>query len=240
MIRGEAIILRGLSNNIKRFPPACYAAVLSDLPPTTRTRWSLTQQAFDALLQRLDPDREKAGAKFEALRHKLLQFFSYETCSLPDHWADETLDRVAKRLSEGSLVEDLNVFTRGVARMVLREARLAETRTNNLKHLPVLDTALNEDAAENAAENDEACLEDCLSKLPTATQHLVQNYYLGSTASRIAARKAIAERMGITMEALRSRALRARRQLEICLQDCRKKHKTSGIKTQFSSDNNRR
>jgi len=192
----------------------------------------LTQQAFDALLERLDPDRERAGALFEVLRHKLLQFFSYEGCTLPDHWADETLDRVAKRLSEGSPVEEINIFTRGVARMILHEARLAETRTRNVRELPV--------SPSDANERDAACLDGCIAELPSGSRELVEEYYLGTPESRVAVRKALAIRMGVNMEALRSRALRVRRQLEICLQDCREKYQSRDMYDKFSSDKNRR
>ena len=192
----------------------------------------MTQQAFDALLERLDPDRERAGALFEVLRHKLLQFFSYEGCTLPDHWADETLDRVAKRLSEGSPVEEINIFTRGVARMILREARLAETRTRSIRELPVV--------SNDAVEQDAACLDGCIAELSSSSRELVEEYYLGTSESRVAGRKALAIRMGVNMEALRSRALRVRRQLEICLQDCREKYQSRDMYDKFSSDKNRR
>jgi hypothetical protein len=192
----------------------------------------LTQLAFDTFLERLDPDRENAGAQFETLRHKLLQYFSYEGCSLPDRWADETLDRVAKRLADGSPIEEINVYTRGVARMVLREARLAETRERSVHTLP--------SPSPSAGEREAACLDGCIEKLRREARELVEGYYLGSPESRIAARKTLALRMGINMDALRSRALRVRRQLEICLEDCREKQEERGIKGEVSPDKNRR
>jgi hypothetical protein len=189
---------------------------LGDVRPTPRRRWSLTQQAFDALLDRLGPDREQAGVKFEELRRKLVQYFSYEGCALPDRWADETLDRVAKRLSDGSPIEEIHVFTRGVARMVLREARLADARDRNVKEIP--------NPQRGGKERDAECLEDCIASLPSAARELVEGYYLGDPESRVTARKSLAVRMGINMEALRSRALRVRRQLESCLKECRDKY----------------
>jgi DNA-directed RNA polymerase specialized sigma24 family protein len=184
-----------------------------------RQRWSLNQQAFDALLGHLDPDREKAGLRFEVLRRKLLQYFSYEACRQPDKWADETLDRVAKRIADGTLIEDVNVFTRGVARLVLREARLAESRDHAITEITAHVAATNKEED----EADAACLEACIAALPPATRDLVEHYYLAAGESRPAARKALAARLGIEMDALRTRALRARRQLEFCLQQCREK-----------------
>jgi hypothetical protein len=204
-------------------PPA-----MDESRPSNRRRWALTQEAFDALLQRLGPDRESAAVAFESLRRKLLQFFTYEACAFPDRWADETLDRVAKRLSEGSPIEEVPIYARGVARMVLREARLLENRERNLRTLPL--------PASPPDERSASCLDECLAVLAPAARDLVEHYYLGFPMSRASARKALAGRLGINMDALRGRALRIRRQLEACLEDCLEKHVSGGTKTDFSSD----
>jgi DNA-directed RNA polymerase specialized sigma24 family protein len=174
----------------------------------------LTQAAFDTLLLRLDSDRERAGERFEKLRHTLLQFFGYEGCALPDQWADETLDRLAKRLSEGSAVEDVGAFTRGISKMVLREARAAERREREIEPLPRPESPV-------LLERDASCLEVCLKKLPAESLALVEQYYFSASKSQAEARSALAQKLGITQEALRSRALRIRKQLERCVQDCR-------------------
>jgi DNA-directed RNA polymerase specialized sigma24 family protein len=195
----------------------------------------LTREAFDGLLARLSPDRETAGVMFEALRHKLLQYFSYEACAFPDRWADETLDRVAKRLADGSSIEEINAFTRGVARMVLREARLAEIREQRVREFPDAGSIKQIDA-----ETDAVCLDQCIRALPPQARELVEQYYLGTSQSKVRARTELAARMGINMEALRNRALRVRRRLEICLEECREKPEGRDIIDRFSSDKNRR
>ena len=183
--------------------------------PQRRKRWSLTREALDALLGRLGEDRESAGSRFEALRHKLVQYFSYDGRAYPDRWADETLDRVAKRLAEGTAVDEVEIFARGVARMVLREARLLESRERSVKEPTAADTS--------ARERDARCLEDCIAALAPEARRLVEQYYLGSPESRVAARKMLAAKLGISMDALRSRALRIRRELENCVAACREK-----------------
>ena len=191
-----------------------------------RTRWRLTQSAFDALLLRLDSDRERAGTLFERLRHTLLQFFGYEGCAFPDRWADETLDRLAKRLSEGSAVEDVGAFTRGISKMVLREARAAELRERQVEPLrrPDPDVAL---------ERDASCLEACLKQLPQESLALVEQYYFAASKSQAESRRALAQKLGITQEALRSRALRIRKQLERCVEDCRESGTESDMNPQI-------
>jgi DNA-directed RNA polymerase specialized sigma24 family protein len=198
-----------------------------------RSRWQLTQDAFDALLRRLDDNRERAGQRFEELRHILLQFFCYEGCVLPERWADETLDRLAKRLSEGVPIEEVNAFARGIAKMVLREARIEERRDREAETLQLPDLAPD-------VERDAACLERCLRELSADQRTLVERYYFSSSESLAPARKRLAEQLGTTAEALRSRALRIRRQLERCMAECREIENPGDIHPKGSPHINRR
>jgi DNA-directed RNA polymerase specialized sigma24 family protein len=132
---------------------------------------------------------------------------------------------------EGCEIEDVAVFTRGVARLVLREARLAESRERSVVELPAPES--------NTKETDAACLENCISALPKATRDLIERYYLSASGSKAAARKELAASLDIEMDALRSRALRARRQLEICMQDCRERHRNDVMNAQNSSFRNK-
>lgn len=184
--------------------------------PATRQRWLLTREALDALLLRLSPDRDEAARQFELLRRKLLQFFTYEACRFPDRWADETLDRLAKRLVEGEPVDDVNGFVRGASRLVLKEAQLIEQRDRAAAAaaVPLM-------AEPTRAESDARCLERCLAQLPAEQRSLVEAYYTGDMQARISGRKELAARFGMTVEALRSRAFRIRRQLEDCFFQCR-------------------
>jgi hypothetical protein len=43
--------------------------------------WVLSQEAFDALLDWLDPDREQAGIKYEQIRLRLIKIFTGRGCS---------------------------------------------------------------------------------------------------------------------------------------------------------------
>src|SRR6266498_451331 len=66
-----------------------------------RQKWTLTQEAFDKLLLSLDSDRNSAGAIYSETRGKLTRFFEWRGCPFPEDHADETINRVAKRLVEG-------------------------------------------------------------------------------------------------------------------------------------------
>src|SRR5215217_6613207 len=102
--------------------------------------WVLTQELFDTLLGWLDPDRERAGHRYETIRLRLIKIFTSRGCPEAEELADETINRVASKLSE-----IINKWDGGdparyffkVAQYVLAE-RWKESRQKNLNHDPVV------------------------------------------------------------------------------------------------------
>src|SRR5436305_9402910 len=82
---------------------------------------ALTGEAFSKLLARLDADRERAGEKYEDLRHTLIKFFEWRGAPSPEDHADETLNRIARKLDEGVEIKSVGGYCREVARLVLLE-----------------------------------------------------------------------------------------------------------------------
>src|SRR5688572_17898260 len=95
----------------------------SDTPQLVvpRRKWSLTQEAFESLLSALGEERDSAAAKYLELHHNLVQFFEWRGCSFPADHADETLNRVAKRIAAGEEVRNPASYSIGVARLLLLE-----------------------------------------------------------------------------------------------------------------------
>jgi hypothetical protein len=69
-----------------------------DDPPSPRKNWILTQELFDGLLLWLDPDRERAGEKYEEIQSGLVRRFRQLGCNDEEELANKTFDRVAKTL----------------------------------------------------------------------------------------------------------------------------------------------
>jgi hypothetical protein len=182
--------------------------------PRSREPWTLDQQAFDGLLRRLGGDRENAGLHFEELRHKLVQFFSYRRCRFPDRWADESLDRLAKRISEGAEIEDINAFVRRIASLVLLEAQKVETREYAIVPDPRA-------VSGSERHRDSDCLEYCLKQLPLRDRSLIERYYDDVELRTPEMRLQLARSYGLTIDALRTRAVRIRRELLGFLRRCR-------------------
>src|SRR5215471_11845056 len=103
---------------------------------TVQTRkWSLSREEFEEFLACLDPDRERAGQKYEQIRRALITFFRCRGSMSPEESADETIDRVIRRMSDTG-IEDMMSFTRGVARHVLAESH------RSVREVPLLNEAL--------------------------------------------------------------------------------------------------
>ena len=181
----------------------------------------LTAEALSRLLAGLHDDRERAGEAYEALRRTLVKFFDWRGAIHPDECADETLDRLARKLDEGATIDDPGRFARGIARLVLLErwrdpeARAMRTDTAQLAHVPAPVAAEPPDA-----EPRSGCFERCLEELPLDGRELILGYYAHSGGVRIEARKRLAESMRLTENALRSRAQRIRDRLERCTVRC--------------------
>jgi len=182
---------------------------------------ALTSEAFTKLLARLDPDRERAGEKYEDLRRTLIKFFEWRGAPFPEDHADETLNRVARKLDEGVEVKNVGGYCYEVARRVCLEVRRGnDSRRDPLETDP--HNTASADAADSALERELLldCLEKCLSRLPDESRALIVEYYQDEKRDRIGRRKALAEALGLRREALANRAQRLRDKLEQCVTRC--------------------
>lgn len=173
---------------------------------------------FDKLLELLGPDRELAGEEYERLHQGLVTYFGKNNNSAED-LADETLDRVMNRVAKGELISDLERYCYGVARMVLIENRekFARERVSVEQLLsrpaPISDF-------DEFSEQRLQCLDRCLQKLAPEERELILDFYGLERRAKIEKRRAMAERMGVTLNTLRVRVYRVRRRLEYCIRQC--------------------
>jgi DNA-directed RNA polymerase specialized sigma24 family protein len=168
---------------------------------------ALTGEAFSKLLARLDPDRERAGEKYEDLRRTLIKFFEWRGAPFPEEQTDETFNRVARKLDEGIEIKNIGGYCYEVARLVCMEV----WKGNDRKRDP-LETNYQNTASANTADPSLerelllGCLEECLSRLPDESRALIVEYYQDERRDRIGRRKALAEALGLRREALANRA----------------------------------
>ncbi|MDT5157182.1 MAG: hypothetical protein QOH51_1539 [Acidobacteriota bacterium] len=187
--------------------------------------WELSEGALERLLSRLDPDPARAAERYETVRAQLVKFFECRGCLTPRELADETFDRVARRLEEGEEVSsaDPAAYFYGVAQNIMREhLRSPERRAASLEETTPTSIVVEPEAKQSfMRERLFECLEDCLKKLSEEDRRLVVAYYEeGGAGGKIASRRVLAERLGMTHNNLRIRVHRIRVRLEHCINEC--------------------
>jgi DNA-directed RNA polymerase specialized sigma24 family protein len=179
----------------------------------------LNAPAFRRLLACLDADPARAGARYEDLRRMLVRFFEWRGAPFPEDHADETFDRVARRLDEGVEIENLGGYCYNVARLIFLETlKDPNSRRTDLDIAPAL--AAPDDPLAAAKEARLGCLDQCLRALPAESREVILTYYRDEKRTRINSRRDLAARLGIRAEALANRAQRLRDKLERCVNAC--------------------
>ena len=208
---GGAVLLGG-------FHPAG-RVVVDPAGQTQRQKWSLNQQAFDGLLATLGPDRDAAADRYLAIRHKLVRLFEWRGCSTPEEYADEAINRCARKIAEGEAIRDVGTYSIGVARMLLLEMSREQTKeARPLDNAPEPQTPPVEPAIDPEFRMD--CLRRCLDQLSPDNRNLILHYYQGDKDQKIKNRKGLTQMFGVPAGTLRMRALRLREGLHLCAQSC--------------------
>jgi DNA-directed RNA polymerase specialized sigma24 family protein len=190
----------------------------------------LTQASFDHLLSCLGPDRESASGVYLDLRRALFTYFAVRGATYPDELADETFDRVARRLSEGQTIftAGLANYFYGVARNVWRENLakaniITQAPDETLPQLISSSTPhdlMVESLEAGVSEMRLACLEKCLAQFPAEDRELIVGYYRDSGGVKIENRKMLASRLGISLDSLRHKVARLRIKLGLGIEQC--------------------
>jgi DNA-directed RNA polymerase specialized sigma24 family protein len=172
--------------------------------------WTLTSPAFERLLAALDADRDRAALAYERLRERVIGLLRWWGAASPEELADETLDRVARKLEAGADIPDgsLGAYVRGVARMVFHEW----TRRPRAAQGTVDVAAAPRDGSESAALDQ---LDACLDALDPAERGLLLKYYGEGRLADV--RRHLAGELGLTQTALRIRAHRLRVRIETAM-----------------------
>lgn len=184
------------------------------MPPAKRFH-GLGQEDLDRLLAWLDPDLDRAGVLYEKIRWRIVAILAARGCSCPEELADETIDRVARRVADiqETYVGEKAIYFLAVANNVHHEYLKRPT-------LAALPESHSNAAESRNKEETHQCLESCLEKLPLDARSLIERYYAEEKQAKIDLRKRIADELGIGPGTLRLRALRIRERLQQCIEIC--------------------
>ncbi len=177
------------------------------------TENQVTAEKFESLLARLGEDPEQGGRQYIWLRTRLVNLLRMKGHSAPEEGADVALDRVAAKLAGGEIIRDLYSFSYGVANLIALEDHRKQNQTRKtLDHYSSF-RALTETFDERIFH----LIQVCLDQLPAKDRTLLLEYYTcAEQRDSLNCRKTIAERMQLTLNALRLNVFRLRAKLEIC------------------------
>jgi len=185
----------------------------------------LNKDALEDLLRAFHADREQASHHYQALRERLIRFFQWNRTEMPEELADEVLDRLAQKLNLSSeQIQDPVRYAVGIARLLLQEQRRKNLRRQKaLAELQQSSLDADRREQERTLQRERAeLLQQCLQSLPEQSRELIFRYYDVDEAADY--RQHMARAYGISINALRNRALRIRADLERQL--ARRLHKT--------------
>jgi DNA-directed RNA polymerase specialized sigma24 family protein len=184
----------------------------------------LTSQGFERFLTVLSADRESAGEQYEVVRLKLVKYFELRMCAEANDLADETINRVARRLAGGERIASPEVmrYVYGVARNVLLESWKSEQRLRKMGSPP----STNDDPEQENAELQLDCFQECLKQISEENRNLILRYYQHTGRAKIEDRLLLAQQLGIPPNALRIRIHRIKGELQGCMEKCMKRVRT--------------
>lgn len=173
--------------------------------------WTIDEGDFERLLGFIAPDRDAATERFMTVWRNLVKVFAGRRCYEAEDLADETMFRVARktRTLEG-FEGDFALYIYRVGSFVYREWL---RRTNRPLHDPPPPPPPHD-------EESLSCLDQCLARLPGDDRELADEYYRHEGRRRIDNRKRLAEKLGLSANALRIRALKLRALLRECVEEC--------------------
>lgn len=172
--------------------------------------------SLDKILNLLGSNDDEAAAEYCKLHERISRFFEWNGIDDPEALADEVIDRIGKRTSEPGTKErirELSVFALGVARLLLLEELRRKRRQ--------LDTDRSWSEQRSVSRPDAEALDEalqhCLKRLQPDRRRLIEKYYTFGDRRKAEIHRSLAKETGVTVHALRNRALRARQGLEECM-----------------------
>jgi len=182
---------------------------------------NLTAESYSLLLKAFSSNEVKAAAALSKLRDALVRFFQIKGDADAEESADETLDRVATKLTEAVLIEDLTKYSFGVARLVFLENLRKTQKAKKAFGQYQAETLLRQKAGEEI--DDFAFLRECFAELKDDEKQILQAYFADLPPVELdEKRRKLTASLGVSQNNLRLKIFRLRRRLEDCVRGKRK------------------
>ncbi len=176
------------------------------------------KEEFDIFLSKLHSDRDRAGEEYILLWQKLVIYFQMRACLVADELADETINRVVKKVAGGEIPRNIMAFCYGFARLVYLEHQ-KKPGTNRGPLVDQPDTHF-VGIEELSRKERQTCFDKCLRELPIEEARMLVEYCHHEDRINRDVRKKMAEKQGLSQTALRIRVYRTRLKLQVCMKNC--------------------
>lgn len=170
-----------------------------------------TRENFDRLLLWLDADLDKAAAKYERIRLRMIKIFACHDCCEAEDLADQTINVVTSKIDWliENYVGDPALYFYGVAKNIYKEQ--IKKRTPAPAPPPP-------DPTPEDVEQVCSYLDECLDKLKSEDRELILKYHEGDKRDKINNRKRLAEIREISLNALRIKTYHIHSRLRECIE----------------------
>lgn len=176
----------------------------------------MSPEVFARFLESLSPDEEEACRLHIRLEKKLVGLFGMRGVSDTAGATHETIKRAAEKIAGGANVPDTENFCLGIARNVAKEWWRRERREEAVFRRFM--DSLADDSAEEV-ERIEHVLKPCFEGLKDEEQELLTAYCsIPEGVPAAEHRRQLADKLGITLGALRIQISRLRDRLEECVE----------------------
>ncbi len=178
---------------------------------------NLTPENLTKLLAAFSDNQAMAGEAYTKLRDSLIRFFQIKGDSDPDDSADETLDRVASKISQNVPIPDLTKFSFGIARFVfLERIKLDEKQRIAAKGFYADKISIKPEAETDAFSP----LRECFNHLADDEKQILQEYFADIPhPNLLEQRKKMQIKYDISLSGLRVKIFRLRERLGNCLKE---------------------
>jgi DNA-directed RNA polymerase specialized sigma24 family protein len=210
--------------------PASHQDTFQDARETFQEARELSHLAFSRLLEWLDDGVDSQGETYLEMRRRLVSYFDRRNRPSADELADETLNRIGKTLEKDGAIATTPParYCYVVARFILLEDVRREQRyvrghgpgRTDPEAWAGRGITLTDPDPDLGREQRLECLDRCLEALDPAQRAFIVEYYRDAGQQKIARRRDMARRFGITMNALGIRASRIRAALGARVEAC--------------------
>jgi DNA-directed RNA polymerase specialized sigma24 family protein len=167
-------------------------------------------ESLEALLAWLDPDRDKAWEKYQAIWERLIKIFTWRRRKNVEDLAGEVVNRVTRNVPKVVNVVAYNLLLE----LPRQEARFSEFQEES--DLGGITETVDSEAVD-VYELRLRCLDECLAQLKEKDREIILAYYQFDQKTKLADRQQLAEELGLSKSALWTRVSRVRSLLGKCV-----------------------